>query len=176
MYLETKRLIIRPYQSKDVKAAANYLMDPIVMHYLPEKFSSLTKVKDFTEKESQHGRYFPVCLKETDQPIGHLYFEAFFGKHSYEIGWVFQQDVWQKGYGYEASFALLDTGFKQKNIHRVIATCQPENTASYHLMEKLQMRREGEFKQCIPAQNGWWDEYYYAILQEEWLKKYPHSL
>lgn len=32
------------------------------------------------------------------------------------------------------------------------------------------MRREGFFKKCIPnGAHDWWDEYYYAILQEEWL-------
>jgi RimJ/RimL family protein N-acetyltransferase len=30
------------------------------------------------------------------------------------------------------------------------------------------MRREGYFKKCIPTEKGWWDEYYYAILKEEW--------
>ncbi|KJD52776.1 acetyltransferase, partial [Bacillus amyloliquefaciens] len=26
----------------------------------------------------------------------------------------------------------------------------------------------GFFKKCIPKGNEWWDEYYYAILKEEW--------
>lgn len=33
---------------------------------------------------------------------------------------------------------------------------------------KIGMRREGYFKKCIPKGNEWWDEYYYAILEEEW--------
>jgi len=36
-------------------------------------------------------------------------------------------------------------------------------------MEKIGMRREGLFKKCIPQGEEWWDEYYYAILEEEWL-------
>ncbi|AEN89876.1 Acetyltransferase, GNAT family [Priestia megaterium WSH-002] len=31
-------------------------------------------------------------------------------------------------------------------LHRIIATCQPENTSSYRVMEKIGMRREGYFK------------------------------
>ncbi|MEC2964690.1 GNAT family N-acetyltransferase, partial [Bacillus cereus] len=27
--------------------------------------------------------------------------------------------------------------------------------------------REGYFRKCIPHGNEWWDEYYYAILEEE---------
>ena len=36
-------------------------------------------------------------------------------------------------------------------------------------MEKIGMRREGHFRQCIYREgNIWWDEYFYAILEEEW--------
>lgn len=35
-------------------------------------------------------------------------------------------------------------------------------------MEKLGMRREGYFQQCIPRGDIWWDEYSYAMLKSEW--------
>jgi len=36
-------------------------------------------------------------------------------------------------------------------------------------MEKLGMRREAHFRQCIHRDDGsWWDEYFYAMLDEEW--------
>jgi len=51
----------------------------------------------------------------------------------------------------------------------IIATCQPENEASWKLAEKAGMRREGFFRKCIYKEDGiWWDEYFYAILENEW--------
>ncbi|CCN80472.1 putative Acyl-CoA N-acyltransferase (fragment) (fragment) [Vibrio nigripulchritudo SFn27] len=77
-------------------------------------------------------------------------------------------DSQKKGYAFEAAKALMEHGFAKMNIQRIVATCQPENTASYQLMEKLGMRREGHFKQCIQRSNGeWCDEYFYAILKTE---------
>jgi RimJ/RimL family protein N-acetyltransferase len=38
-------------------------------------------------------------------------------------------------------------------------------------MEKVGMRRESYFKKCIPMGNEWWNEYYYAILEEEYKVK-----
>jgi RimJ/RimL family protein N-acetyltransferase len=36
-------------------------------------------------------------------------------------------------------------------------------------MEKLGMRREAHFRKCIRRlENQWWDEYFYALLEEEW--------
>ena len=46
-----------------------------------------------------------------------------------------------------------------------------ENVASWRVMEKLEMRREGFFRKCIAhASSEWWDEYFYAILAEEYFR------
>jgi len=55
------------------------------------------------------------------------------------------------------------------HLHRIIATCQPQNVASWRVMEKLGMRREAHFRKCLRRpENQWWDEYFYALLDEEW--------
>ena len=101
--------------------------------------------------------------------IGHLVFHPWAGPHTYEIGWVFAQEHHGRGYATEAARALLSHAFKTLGLHRVIATCQPENPASWRVMEKLGMRREGYFRQCIARDSGiWWDEYFYATLADEW--------
>lgn len=166
MKLKNERLIIRTYRETDLDDACQFLLNEKTMHYIPERFKDKDAVLNFIRKQKH---YYPVVLKEKNKVIGHLYFEAFFGKHSYEIGWVFNEDYTGSGYAYESSQALLDYGFKEMHVHRVIATAQPENKASWTIMEKLRMRREGEFKACIPHEDTWWDEVYYAILKEEWL-------
>jgi hypothetical protein len=36
-------------------------------------------------------------------------------------------------------------------------------------MEKLGMQREGHLRKCIYRdETTWWDEYFYALLEEEW--------
>lgn len=167
MLIETNRLLIRTYQEIDMDDAAEFLLDEETMLFIPEKFSSKKEMSLFLKKNKDH--FFPVVLKDENKVIGHLSFEPFFGEHSYEIGWVFNPAYHQKGYGKEAAKALIDEGFTKMNIHRVIATCQPDNPGSWKLMEAIGMRREGYFKKCIPTDNGWWDEFYYAILKEEWL-------
>ena len=74
-----------------------------------------------------------------------------------------------RGYATDAARAILRYGFETLGLHRVIANCQPENVASWRVMEKLGMRREAHFRQCIHRDDGtWWDEYSYAILEEDW--------
>lgn len=109
-----------------------------------------------------------MVLLETNEIIGHIIFEKYFDNHTYEIGWVFNKMFHGNGYATEAARVIITYVFEILNLHRVIATCQPENTASYCVMEKIGMRREGFFKQCIPYKDTWWDEYSCAILQPEY--------
>ena len=56
----------------------------------------------------------------------------------------------------------------------VTAMCNPLNTASWKLMERLGMRREGHliqniwFKRDERGEPIWSDTYEYAILADEW--------
>ncbi|QTD42997.1 GNAT family N-acetyltransferase [Sporosarcina sp. Te-1] len=168
MHIHTKRLVIREFHSQDWQAVHAYTSDPNVMKYIPEGVFSERDAKEFVYKNrGKDAEKFPVILQEEDILIGHIAFHKYFGEHTYEIGWVFNPNYHNKGYASEAAQAILEYGFTEMNLHRIIATCQPENPPSYRVMEKIGMRREGFFKKCIPQGNEWWDEYYYAILKEE---------
>ncbi|WP_025026935.1 GNAT family N-acetyltransferase [Caldalkalibacillus mannanilyticus] len=169
MYIETERLCIRQFVEEDWKDVLHYTSDPMVMKYIPEGVFSVENAKEFVRKnKGEQSEKFPVVVREENILIGHMVFHRYFGEHTYEIGWVFDQNHHNKGYASEAAKAVLQYGFEEKKLHRIIATCQPENVPSYRVMEKIGMRREGFFKKCIPMGNEWWDEYYYAILKEEW--------
>ncbi|MGN7309571.1 GNAT family N-acetyltransferase [Alkalicoccobacillus gibsonii] len=170
MYINTERLTIRTFQESDWKDLFAYTKDAHVMHFIPEEPLSEDQAKEFVNKHSsKDASYVAVVLNRTGTLIGHLSFAPCFGDFTYEIGWIFNPSYYNQGFATEAALSLVTHAFKYMNVHRIIATCQPENPASYHVMEKIGMRREGHFKKCIPHQNDWWDEYYYAILREEFL-------
>ncbi|MEI3613338.1 GNAT family N-acetyltransferase [Pseudogracilibacillus sp. SO30301A] len=169
MQITTERLLIRQFKQEDFPFVYAYVSDEETMHYLPEGTFTKDETKKFIEKHSRDNpEAFSVVLLETNEVIGHMIFEKYFGEHTYEIGWVFNNMFHGNGYATEAARAIIAYAFETLNLHRVVATCQPENTASYCVMEKIGMRREGFFKQCIPYKDTWWDEYSYAILQPEY--------
>lgn len=167
MELKTERLTIRKFKSEDWQAVYEYTSNPEVMRYIPEGVFKEETAKEFIRKNIESADHFPVFI-DGDILIGHIGFHKYFGNHTYEIGWVFNPKFYNKGYASEAAYAVLRYAFEKLGLHRIIATCQPENPASYRVMEKIGMRREGFFKKCIPHGEEWWDEYYYAILKEEW--------
>lgn len=169
--IDTPRLLIRPFEPGDWPAVFAYTSDPQVMTWIPEGVFDEAMARAFVGKNAgEDGIARAVILKATGQLIGHIVFHPWFSARIHEIGWVFHPAHHGQGYATEAARAMLAHGFETLNCHRIVATCQPENPASYRVMEKLGMRREGHFRECIERPGGaWWDEYFYAILQTEWL-------
>jgi [ribosomal protein S5]-alanine N-acetyltransferase len=167
--IETERLRIRHFTADDWQAVHVYTSDPVVMTHVPEGTMTEEQTKQFiAESMAEETRTYAVDLRTEDRLIGHVGFHPWFAPRIYELGWVFHPHYHRKGYATEAAAALLRYGFESLQVHRVIATCQPENTPSWRVMEKLGMQREGHLRKCIYRGERWWDEYFYAILEDEW--------
>lgn len=85
-----------------------------------------------------------------------------------EIGFVFHPDFGGKGYATEAAAAMLDLGFDGLGLHRIFGSCDARNRASAALMERLGMRREAHFIHNEIFKGEWGEEFYFAILRDEW--------
>jgi [ribosomal protein S5]-alanine N-acetyltransferase len=168
--IETERLRIRHFTTADWQAVHAYTSDPSVMTYVPEGVMTEEQTKQFIAGTmTEEARTYAVELRAEDRLIGHVGFHPWFAPRIYEIGWVVHPRYQGQGYATEAAAALLRYGFESLSVHRVIATCQPENTPSWRVMEKLGMQREGHLRKCIYRdETTWWDEYFYALLEEEW--------
>ncbi len=168
--IETPRLRLRPIAATDGPAILTYMSDPQVTAFLPEGTFDDEAARVFAMKQSGDDRdAVAVIEKASGQLIGHMPYHPWFVQQTYEIGWVFGRMHQGKGYATEAGRALLAHAFGSLNAHRVIATCQPENPASWRVAEKLGLRREGHFRACLYRAPGiWWDEYFYALLADEY--------
>mgnify|MGYP000002915548 CR=1 FL=1 len=169
MNLTTKRLIIRPAILDDLDAMHRILSDEQTMRFFVEGPHDKTMVKSMLEGNEEDPEHYAIILQDTGAIIGKLSFAPWFMKKTYEIGWIIDKEHTGKGYMTEAAEAMLEYGFNTKELHRIIATCQPQNLPSKRICEKLNMRLEGTFQRCIHVHDDtWWDELFYAILREEY--------
>lgn len=88
-----------------------------------------------------------------------------------EIGFTFSRAYQGRGLASEAVARLLDYAFGELGLHRVYAITDQENVRSVALLERLGMRREGEFVENAWFKGRWSSEYLYATLRDEWLQR-----
>lgn len=171
--METERLFIRKFTPEDWRDLYDYLSQAEVVKYEPYDVYTEEQSRQEAVNRSNNRDFWAVCLQDTGKVIGNIYlskreFDA------WELGYVFNQNYQGKGYATEAARALIDEVFEHHNAHRVLAMCNPMNTASWRLLERLGMRREGHLLHNIwfcKEKNGnpiWQDTYEYAVLKEEW--------
>lgn len=166
--VETERLILRQFAPADWRAVHSYMSDLQVTAFLPEGLMSPARARAFAIRNAKKPRAVAVTKKTGGALIGHMAFHPWFAPATWEVGWALAREHQGLGYATEAARALLGHAFGALGCHRVIATCQPENPASWRVAEKLRMRREGHFIACLARPGGeWWDEYFYAMLAEE---------
>jgi RimJ/RimL family protein N-acetyltransferase len=181
MFLETTRLILRQFKESDLEAFLAYRNDPEVATYQGWDVPfSRHEAAEFVHKMAivrpAPGRWIQTAieLKWTHEMIGDV---AFHIKKDDErqamIGYSLARPFWGYGYAYEAVSGLLRYLFGELHLHRVIAECDVENTASWKLLEKLGFRREAHLVENIYFKGRYGSEYHYALLGREWKEQNP---
>jgi RimJ/RimL family protein N-acetyltransferase len=175
--IETHRLILRELREEDWQAVYEYASDPLVTQFMPIETKEPEDTKAFLQKklaeqkdENRKRHAWAIVLKAENQLIGGcgLHLE---NEHNGMIGYVLNRRHWGQGYATETARALLAFGFEHFKRHRITAQCDVQNAGSYHVMEKLGMRREGHLRQDIQIHSQWRNSYLYAILEDEWRNK-----
>ena len=90
------------------------------------------------------------------------------GPEEAEVWYLVKPESWGNGVATGAVRQLLDFGFGELGLHRVWATCLPENPASARVLEKLGMRKEGFIINNLKIHGVWKSSCLYAMLAEEW--------
>ena len=173
--METERLLIRRFTPDDWRDLFEYLSQESVCRYEPYEVCTEEEAKNQAVCRSKD-HYWAICLKESGKVIGNIYLHTW--KYGvWELGYAFNEKFQGKGYATESARALIEDVFKQKRAHRVEAHCNPQNTASWKLLERLGFRREGHiledtcFKKDDMGRPIWTDTYKYGLLVSEWLKE-----
>lgn len=141
--IKTERVLIRKLKKSDLPFYLQLETDSEVMKYITGGVP-LSKV---AIEEKLHKR---VINSHKHQPLGFMIGEdrksgkpmgAFMlltERHEDpELGYILAKPFWGKGYGEEVCRALVGVAFQNLGVDRVVATTDPENTASIRVLEKL---------------------------------------
>ncbi len=163
LVIESKRLLLRPLEEIDANVEVEMGTDPEVMKYVGELGTKDEIVRDMpkytkrcaggcigiwcvidrsTNEKLGTAMLLPMPIDEDDTnwdlvagddlPAGDI-----------EIGYMFRKSAWGKGYATEATRRLLQFAFEETPLNEIVATTDPENKASQHILIKCGLRDEG---------------------------------
>jgi len=178
MILQTQRVRLRDLTESDISNIHDLHSLPQTDEFntlgIPETISITEKiVAEWITAQLQVPRaIYTFCIEHTSTKefIGLIGMKM--GKPNYltaEVWYKLHPSHWGKGYATEALNKILHFVFTELKLHRIEAGCAVENIASIKVLEKVGMIREGRKRKKLPIRGEWKDNYFYAILEEDFL-------
>ena len=168
--LRTERLLLRPFRLDDVDDVFGYASDLEWSRYIEvpspyarrdaEEFVAraiLTSTEENLRWAIDDGGRASGFLNLTISAPG-----------SAEVGYGIARTLWGQGLVTEAVAAVIEYGFQTLGLDRMYAYAAINNEASWRVMEKLSMQREGALRHHRKLRGEYLDDVLYAILRDEW--------
>ncbi|MDR3294001.1 MAG: GNAT family N-acetyltransferase [Clostridiales bacterium] len=148
--LETKRLLLRPYDLKDAADIFEYAGDVETTRYMSwDTHKNIYETLDFLNGmriryENNTTLDYAFVLKSSGKVIGGGgCFDTGEFPHTAKIGYILNKAYWGQGLAVEAMSAVFDYLFNTLKVHRIEAYHYAENEKSGKVMVKLGMSYEG---------------------------------
>ena len=181
----TPRLRLRKMQPSDADINVLHEQNPAIMKYIrdiepldrtKEKVASI--VKPYSGKE---GEWFAFAVEQLPESCNHQqtdfrYIGTVLGNirsaaySTIEIGYRADPTYHRQGFMFEATPCVVQFLWQFNDLHKIVAYCVAENQASYRLMEKLGMKREGCLRQYSTINGIWYDELVYGMLRDDFIQ------
>ncbi|TFD94522.1 GNAT family N-acetyltransferase [Jeotgalibacillus sp. R-1-5s-1] len=173
--LQTNRLILRDLEDGDWYEVHQYASIPDVSKYQPWGPNTEEETREFVIEALEAALHQPreryalgVVLKETKQLIGAVELNIKEYNRSGELSYILHPEFWGNGFASEAAKRLVAYGFKELELHKIFATCDPRNTASSNLLQKLGMTYDGRLRDDLFIRDGWRDSSLFSLLENEY--------
>ncbi len=157
MVIETERLRARPWSLEtDVDAVIRMYSEPEVVRFIgTELIETSEAARHFVQFRIDRtlelgGTYGSWALIEraSGELVGNILLKPLPGKkrvptEHIEIGWHLARPTWGQGYATEAAHAMVERGFGELGLERIVAVTEPANLASVAVMQRLGMTHLG---------------------------------
>lgn len=168
--LRTRRLLLRPFSSDDVDDVLAYASDAGWNRYLglPEPYTRRSAEQFVATAILADAETHPMWAIVHEGRVSGGINLTVRGRGGAEMGYSIARPLWGRGLTTEAVRAVLAYGFEGLALARIQAFADTRNEASWRVMEKGGMTREGVMRRNRLVRGQRVDDVLYAILREEW--------
>jgi len=166
--------ILRPLEPKDVDSLYSFRNDWAVVRLLGG-FSagySRANLEDWVRKHTNRPdeAIWAIADKTTDAAIGHVgLYDVDNRVRKAEFGILIGDHGRSgRGLGTRATAAVVDWGFEQLNLHKMVLTVLTENERAIHIYGRLGFKRDGVLRDEQYRDGRYMDVAIMSLLEDEW--------
>ena len=171
--LDTERLLLREFVQEDFQELFRMNRDKEIMQYVgdgstrsyEEQIEELDRLILNYAKRPGLG-IWATLLKDSHTFIGGSGLVYYDNTPEIEIGYRILKEHWNQGYATEASIALLQYGFEQLDLKKIVSSAHVDNIASRRVMEKIGLKFK-DFRFHYSCRQA-----YYEMLLEDYINLY----
>ena len=171
--IETERLLLREITLDDKEELFQLYTNSEVLKYTGElpvgsmgEMEQAIQIRISNYEKYGYGRWATI-LKSEKQFVGWAGLAYLPEFDEVDIGYRFFPQYWGLGIATEASEAILEYGFKQLELEKIVALAMEENIASIRVMEKIGMK----FYKIAPYEQDSQDAIWYYIDKKTYARK-----
>ena len=180
---ETERLLLREFSPDDFADVHAYASDAETVEHMMFGPNTEEQTRHYLEVQCVEERLatprmhyqFAIQRKDTGRVIGGISFHMNWRRDDAILGAVLNRHESGHGYMTEAMRGVQAIVFDNLKLHRLHAVCDVDNTAMLRVLEKCGFRNEGRMvrrgKSRPHAKEPYFDQFGYAMLQDEWLER-----
>jgi RimJ/RimL family protein N-acetyltransferase len=175
VFLEGKRIYLRPIDLSDLETLQRYANDPLVRQYLTNVIPvSKTDEETWIKKVMTRGGdvNFAVVLKKNQKLLGTMALM----KINYVDGvattgsMLGAKEEWNKGYAKEAKMLVLEYAFMTLNLRKICSAAFADNKGSIKHNLNCGYKIEGKRIKQFYRDGKYHDEVLLAVFKSDWLK------
>ncbi len=152
--LETKRLIIRPFNSDDINPFISFMINKESTKYLnfteeektPEGAETL--IQSIINSYGTQNSVFALAItqKDSGRYLGSCGLSPIENDNELECFYALLPQFWGNGYAIESVKKLFEYAFTELNLSKIVAYVNPGNTRSWKTAERVGMKYLGQIR------------------------------
>lgn len=171
--LETERLLLKLIDEEDAKDIVKWRNQiEVINNLFSYRGITLSEHKNWFERYLKDNSRieFVILVRENNKKIGTIGLSNIdYKNQKAEYGILIGEKAeWGKGYAEEASFTIINYGFKELNLKKIYLHVFKANTKALKLYNKLGFVEEGILRRHIFKNGDFKDVVVMSILRDEW--------
>jgi RimJ/RimL family protein N-acetyltransferase len=168
VFLDGERISLRTPEEEDVEFLQRNINDPRVRHPIGTVAPmSASDEEEWVDGANDEGVSLLICVGEDPAgTIGLSDINELWG--CAEVGYWLTPKAWEKGYATAATKLLVEYGFDQRRLNKVLAHAFAFNAGSRRVLEKVGFSEEGIHRAEAFVNGEFVDIHRYGLLADEY--------